>query len=187
MFIQDLANHALNVTAEIPEAEATAFHMYCLRYYNELNNGKSVAVTLDTGSSSPPTTAAMGQTEVSQDDQNIRKSNIDDDDSLESKILIETADLLTRLPSRIQSEASIFLLLKSLVGKFDPLLKLVPIGSTVYGLGGTHTNFNLLVNAGGYSALFTLVTFSINSNILCLQSSRHSIIRIMRSMSCVCF
>lgn len=143
MFIQDLTNYALNVTAEVPEAEATAFHTYCLRYYNELNNGKSVAGSLDTGSSSPPTTAAMGQTKVPQG-----KSNIDDD-SLESRILIETADLLTRLPSRIQSEANILLLLKSLVGKFDPLLKLVPIGSTVYGLGGTHTNFNILVNAGG--------------------------------------
>lgn len=183
MFIQDLTNHALNITAEIPEEEAAAFQKYCLQYFNELSKSGSVAAALVTSPLTPSTTSTIDQNKVEHNNQNIQKK-IDDNDCLllESRILNETADLLARTPSRIKSEEKILSLFKSLLCEFDSKLKLVPIGSSVYGLGGKHTNFNIIINAGRWlmnfvptgSRLYDLFTL-----ILCLQTNRRNTTRII--------
>lgn len=159
MFIQDLANHSLNVTAEIPEKDAAMFQKLCLQYHKILAEQKNVfgssgciGPTMLSSKSATTRSAPTSTSNIqarSNGDKHIKNDIFGD--QFEDELLHEAAELLARSQTRIEWENKILHSLISLLKSFDPMLKLEPIGSSIYGFGGSKTNFNVFINTSKYS------------------------------------
>lgn len=66
-------------------------------------------------------------------------------------IPIKAVGLINRMVDRCFHEMEVVALLTRYLKTFDPRLKVMPFGSATYGLGGSTTNLNILVNAGNES------------------------------------
>lgn len=146
MFIQDLNNHSVNVTAEISDIEVATFQKFCLHYHKILGKQQNANPASVTRSPALRTSSAIGQEKVHQNTKSSPETNTGFD-SMETRISEEAADLLVRTQDRIKWEEKILRLIDSLLSTFDTNLKLVPFGSSSYGFGGANTNFNILINA----------------------------------------
>lgn len=81
-------------------------------------------------------------------------------------IIASAIDLTSRTPQRIAHEKEIVKLLMVQLMKFDSTLRLLPIGSTTYGFGGSNTNFNILINAGNQNFACVLSIYVLENFIL---------------------
>lgn len=140
MLIQDLSNHQVNVTAEISEQKAANFQKYCISYHKLLLEEQKT-------NSASARKVAIKAAEKPKTRKQIPKEIVEAD-PMQTRILEEASELLLRKTDRIEWEKIILNQLDLLFKKFVSLkLKLMPIGSSTYGFGGAHTNFNILIDA----------------------------------------
>lgn len=185
MFIQDLTDCSVNVTAEIPEGHVATFQSICLEHHRMLAKKQNIvfpsvarSAALPIGKSLPANKSSNTQSNPNGD----QTKNGYCGDQFEDEILHETAELLARSQHRTEWEQKILNSLISLVKPFDSMLKLEPIGSSSYGFGGSKTNFNIFIHECKYSMHLTKIQiffiflhislFSICSKIIDTQYER---------------
>lgn len=69
-------------------------------------------------------------------------------DKVSEAILEEMIDFISRTETRVQNEKEILQILAPHLKKLDSKLNIIPFGSSMYGFGGSKTNFNILVKSG---------------------------------------
>lgn len=139
MCVQDLIQPHVNITAEISKQEVDNFVRLCQIFSKQSSKYFDDCFTRNTLST-------VSKTDVPSE---ILKHNPDFLSSIEKEIL--NSRMPTVLETRKRYEVEITSRLATYIQKFDPSLKLYPLGSTQYGVQITNANFNLLVSTSEFN------------------------------------
>lgn len=176
MFVQDIKSPGINITAELTESEVDNFRAICRLFLSANLLDQSIDVYILKLSQIRPTTPATSvnhnlsppcsthkTSEELAHNENIhagahstlnnnngeKLQDIVQIDDVIKATRIEMHEILTRPPSRIDSEEEIIEQFSFLLETFHPDINVAPFGSVTFGgFGGQKTDFNILITAG---------------------------------------
>lgn len=172
MLVQDLVVPSLNITADIPKEEAYNFQEMCqmfsksqrsapikrnMYFSNDNLSANNKALPKSIVNRPKPT-----KDEKSKSVPNLSKKTVVKKSAVKSvaatledaikngkifeSIAAELTKVTTRCDERIPNETRILRILKSHFKTFDRTLNLLPVGSSTYGFGGSHSNYNIFID-----------------------------------------
>lgn len=117
---------------------------------NALQNLKIAVASMavPNGSSSLEDPSRASSISITQPLPTQKLMNVIDIKKVSQTIPTIAVDLVNRMVQRCFNEMKIQALLTRYFKEFDSSFDVMPFGSATYGFGGSHTNFNILINAG---------------------------------------